>query len=198
MNTNSESEFSKRIEELTNQYYSDNKKNVFFKSSQKMDCAAQVTNQIGIDELIKKTIYLIPNTNCVFMDYTLFKTYATPENYDKIVGYILALFDYCINNYGHYYTHVNLDSFTISAAERYKNIIECFLKNCMPSESEYSNKLINMYIYNTPNTFNNISKLLMPFVDPIVKQKIVMYDKKCSGELLINLLSKKEGVRGSP
>jgi hypothetical protein len=55
-----------------------------------------------------------------------------------------------------------------------------------------------MYIYNTPNTFNNISKLLMPFVDPIVKQKIVMYDKKCSGELLINLLSKKEGVRGSP
>ena len=190
MNTEGQIDFNKRIEELTNQYYSDNKKNTFFKSSQKMECATTVTNEIGIDALIQKTIYIIPNTNCVFMDYTIFKTYATPDNYNKIVGYILSLFDYCIANYGEYYAHVNLDSFTISAAERYKNLIECFLTNCMSSESQYSFKLKHMLIYNTPNTFNNISKLLMPFIDPLVRQKIMFYDKKCSGELITKLLSK--------
>jgi hypothetical protein len=190
MNTEGQIDFNKRIEELTNQYYSDNKKNTFFKSSQKMECATTVTNEIGIDALIQKTIYIIPNTNCVFMDYTIFKTYATPDNYNKIVGYILSLFDYCIAKYGEYYAHVNLDSFTISAAERYKNLIECFLTNCMSSESQYSFKLKHMLIYNTPNTFNNISKLLMPFIDPLVRQKIMFYDKKCSGELITRLLSK--------
>jgi hypothetical protein len=196
MNTESQIDFNKKIEELTNQYYSDNKKNMFFKTNQKMDCAAQVTNQIGIDELIQKTIYLIPNTNSVFMDYTVFKTYATPDNYNKIVGYILSLFDYCIKNYGEYYAHVNLDSFTISAAERYKNLIECFLTNCMSSKSQYSFRLKHMFIYNTPNTFHNISRLLMPFVDPLVRQKIVFYDKTCSVDLMTNLLSQKGGVRG--
>jgi hypothetical protein len=184
MNTESQIVFNKKIEELKNQYYSDNKKCIFFKSNQKMDCAATITNQIGIEELIQKTIYLLPNTNSVFMDYTVFKTYATSENYNKIVGYILSLFDYCIANYGDYNAHVNLDSFTISAAERYKSIIECFLVNCMAIGSHYSDKLNHMYIYNTPNTFQNISKLLMPFVDPTVKPKIVFYDKKCSGDLL--------------
>jgi hypothetical protein len=197
MNTNCESEFTKKIEELTNQYYSDNKKNTFFKSNQKMECAATITNQIGIDELIQRTIYLIPNTNSVFMDYTMFKTYATPENYNKIIGYILSLFDYCIKNYEYYDAYVNLDSFTISAAERYKSIIGLFLNKCMTSDCQYSIKLKNMFICNTPNTFNNISKVLMPFIDPVVKEKIIVYDKKCSAELLNNLLSKREGSEGN-
>jgi hypothetical protein len=90
MNTGSASDpdFSKRINELTSQYYSDNKKNMFFKSNQKMECASVVSNQIGINELIQNTIFLIPDTNSVFMDYTVFKTYATPDNYPKIVNYI--------------------------------------------------------------------------------------------------------------
>jgi len=188
MNTECESEFNKKIEELKNQYYSTNKKNVFFKTNQKMECAAQVTNQIGIDELIQKTIYLIPNTNSVYLDYTVFKTYATPENYQKIVGYILSLFDYCIENYEYYDAYVNLDTFTISAAERYKSIINLFLNKCMTSECQYSIKLRNMYICNTPNTFQNISNVLMPFIDPTVKQKILLSDKKQSVELLKNLM----------
>jgi hypothetical protein len=186
MNTDSKL-FQKKIEELTNQYYTDNKKNLLIRSIQKMDCASQVTNQIGIDELIHKTIYLVPNTNNIFIDYTIFKTYAIPENYSKIVEYILKLFDYCIDNYGEYNSHVNLDTFTISAAERYKSIIECFLTHCISSNSEYSLKLKCLYIYNTPNTFQNISKILMKFIDPIVKKKFIFYDKKTSGDILRKL-----------
>jgi len=185
---NNNNEFINRISELSSKYYSENKKNILFKKNQKNDCALTIAKAVGIDELIVKTIFIIPNTNSVFLDYTIFKTYATIENYNKILTYIFSLFKECIDNYGVYNTHVNLDTFTISAAERYKNIIELFLEKCMNYGCDYSNELSNMYIYNTPNTFQNISPILMPLIDPIVKKKIVFYNKTNSAELINTLL----------
>jgi hypothetical protein len=184
-----ETDFNEKINKLTTQFYSENKKKILFKSSQKFECAESITNSIGIEELIQRTIFIIPNTNSVFLDYTLFKTYATPDNYYKIITHILSLFKICIQNYGTYDCHVNLDSFTITAAQRYKDIIELFLQNCMTSNSEceYSVQLTTMYIYNTPNTFQNISKILLPLIDPIVKNKIVFYDKATSQKTLPEL-----------
>jgi hypothetical protein len=180
MNTEGQIDFNKRIEELTNQYYSDNKKNTFFKSSQKMECATTVTNEIGIDALIQKTIYIIPNTNCVFMDYTVFKTYATPDNYNKIVGYILSLFDYCIANYGEYYAHVNLDSFTISSLERYKSIINIFIDNCLKKNSGYTFIINKINILNTPKSFDSIINSVKHFFNKDVYQKIVVCNEEDS------------------
>jgi len=188
MNYNLNNEFMEKISDLSSKYYSENKKNIFFKKNQKNDCALSITNAVGIDELIVKTIYIIPNTNSVFLDYTIFKTYATAEYYSNILNYIFSLFQECVTKYGVYNTHVNLDTFTISAAERYKNIIELFLENCMNYGCDYSNELNKMYIYNTPNTFKNISPILMPLIDPVVKQKIVFYDKNTSSEILKTLL----------
>jgi hypothetical protein len=188
MSASLENDFSKKIKQLTDQYYTDNKKNTFFKTKQKMDCASTVANLIGIDELIRQTVFVIPNTNRVFLNYPLFKTYATPDNYLQIVQYILVQFDYCIQQYGNYSTHVNLDTFTISAAERYKHVVELFLQHCMVNNNDFSSRLTNMYIYYTPATFQNISKVLSAFIHPIVKEKIVLYDKKESPALMENIL----------
>jgi hypothetical protein len=57
----------------------------------------------------------------------------------------------------------------------------------MVTNSDYSDKIIKFYIYNTPATFSSISKILMPLVDPIVKKKIVLYDKNDSSGLLKTL-----------
>lgn len=187
MNPSKSVEFMDKINDLKNQYYSDNKKNVFFKSTQKSECANIITSNIGLDELIYQTCYILKDTNKVFLDYVVFKSYAVPENYDRIVEYILSLFDYCIEHYNGYETHLNLNSFTLSAAERYKNIINIFLQKCMVTNSDYSDKIIKFYIYNTPATFSSISKILMPLVDPIVKKKIVLYDKNDSSGLLKTL-----------
>jgi hypothetical protein len=184
MNTESQPDFSQKISELTNQYYSDNRKNTFFKTKQKMDCAATIAAAIGIDDLIAQTVFVIPNTNRVFLNYPLFKTFATPETYARIVSFILVCFEYCIEHYGNYSTHVNLDTFTISAAERYKSVVELFLQNCMNSNNDFSSRLTNMHIYYTPATFQNISKLLSAFIHPLVKEKIVLYDKKESPALM--------------
>jgi CRAL/TRIO domain len=190
MSNTNDTNFMETINRLQNQYYSNNKKNTIFKSGQKEECASTITNKIGIEDLIKKTCFILDGTYSVFFDYTIFKMYATSENYEKIVEYILSLFNACIEKYGTFEAHINLNSFTLSAAERYKSIINVFINKCMIANSGYSIKINKMYIYNTPNTFNNISKILLPLIDSEVKQKIVLYDKINSFELLNNLLHK--------
>jgi len=172
-----ENSFLDRINELTNKYYEENGKNTIFKKKQKFECATTVMDTLGFDNLLNKTIYIISDTNRVFIDYTLFKLFATPETYTRIADEAINLIRVCVEKYGNYETHVNLDTFTVSAAERYKHIINIFLNKCLVYNSEYSEKLIKLYIYNTPKTFNVISNILLPLFDPVVKNKILLFDK---------------------
>jgi hypothetical protein len=178
MNNNNENDINEKIRELTNKYYSENKKNIFFKNKQKMDCAANISISIGINEFINNSIYIIPNTNNLFLDYTIFKQFANPDNYNIIIEHILSLIETIIRNFNIFSVHINLDTFTISAAERYKNIITMFLNKCIINNSGYSLKLDKMHIYNTPNSFQTISTILMPLIDNEIKTKIILYDKK--------------------
>jgi len=184
MNHSDGVDFMDKINNLKNKYYSDNKKNLFFKDVQRSECANTITKQLCIEDLIYKTCYILKDTNKVFIDYLVFKSYALPENYEKIVEYILSLFNYCIQRYDGFEAHINLSSFTLSAAERYKSIINIFIQKCMISNSGYSIKIIKINIYNTPATFSNISKLLLPLIDNTVKSKIIMYDKNESAGIL--------------
>ena len=147
MDITNSNNFNDKIAHLTNQYYSENKKNTFFKNNQKKDFASSITNSIGFDELISKTFYIIPNTQSIFIDYTIFKVYALPDYYTEVVEYISSLIDKCISNYGSFNVHINIDTFTMSAAERYKHVISIFLNKCISSNSGYCLKLHKMFIY---------------------------------------------------
>jgi len=190
MDTKEETELTNKINELTAQFYSENKKNILFKNNQKKECANTIIETIGIDGLLKRTFFVFPNTNRVFLDYAVFKSYATPDNYSDIVNYVLSLFTHCINSHGSFEAHVNLEGFTLSAAERFKSIIYVFINTCMVANCGFSEKIDKMCIYNTPNTFQSISKLLMPLVDGAVKKKIVIYDKHSSNILMSNISKK--------
>jgi|UniRef100_A0A6C0JK34 hypothetical protein len=179
---NDNQEFNIKIQELSDKYFLENKKNSIFKNFQKIECANMITDSIGIDNLIVNTFFIIKNTNSIFIDYTVFKRFIVPEYYSKVVNYITSLIKTCITNYGTFNMHINLDSFTVSAAERYKNIIIIFLNNSIGTD--YSIKLNNLFIYNTPSAFQTISTLLSPLVEPTVKNKMVIYDKNDSTEIL--------------
>jgi hypothetical protein len=69
------------LEKYKSSYYSENKKNVFFKKDQKMDMASKIATEFNLDDLIRKTIYIIPGTNQIYFDYNVFKMYAHPTNY---------------------------------------------------------------------------------------------------------------------
>jgi len=172
-----ENNFLEKIQQLQGEYYNKNGKNTIFKKSQKTECAAIISNSMDLQQLLNHTMYIIPNTNKVFFDYTVFKLYATPDNYNAIIDHVLCLFQICINNYGTYESHFNLLSYTVSACERYKSIFPVLFDACFKNGKTFSDKLDKLYIYNTPSCMASIIQIMTPLIDPIVRPKINFYTK---------------------
>jgi hypothetical protein len=164
-----------QLEQYKNEYYSENTKNRVFKSKQKMDCAIKIAAQLSLEDLLSKTMYIIPNTKKVFIDYSIFKLYAHPGIYDKIINHIQGLFNICIANYGGFDSHVDLKSFSVSGAHRYKDIIDVFYRTALRNGTLYYKKLDAMYVYNTPTTITEIAKL---FLNPDVLPRVKTFTKE--------------------
>ena len=175
------------IEKFKDVYYSENKKNVFFKKSQKMEVATHICAQFSLENLIQQTIKIIPDTNKIFIDYTLFKLFATPQNYKQIIDYVISCFSTCIQSYGEFECHINLNSFTITSAERYKHAIEMFCNDCLKSETRYGSVLSKMYIYHSPGMIERFTGIFVHLIDPLVRDKFVLYNKEESDVLIQKL-----------
>lgn len=175
------------IEKFKSTYYTENKKSFFFKKSQKLDCASKISNEFDINDLLSQTFVVMPNTNRVYLDYTVFKLYANPDNYHIIVEYVIKLFRSCIETYGSFECHFNLNSFTITAAERYKTAIELFCKECLKSETRYGSKLARMYIYYSPGVIDKFTTLFSHLIDPYIRDRFIIYSKEESEEKLCEL-----------
>jgi hypothetical protein len=178
-----------KMEKFKSDFLENNGKNTFFKKSQKMDCAKKMCQTFNLEDMIKKTVYIIPGTNKIMFDYTIFKLYACPDNYNNVVDYILKLYDCLLLKYSSFEANVILDSFTISAAERYKGVIQTFCNKCMNSETKYSKLTERMNIYYTPSMMESISTLLKPFIDKDVGERIFLFSKLESPELVKKLYS---------
>ena len=185
---NTETSLLDRITELKNEFYYTSGKNIIFKSKQKQECASMVTNEIGIERMLTNTVYIIPNTNRVFFDYTVFKLYANPSNYDTIIKRTTKLFDACIEKYGTFESHMNLKTFSVSAFERYKSIILTFCNTYLKNNPKYLENLAFFYIYNTPNMIDMAIAVVRPFVNVETFEKVVFIQKQNSEKLIGELL----------
>ena len=175
------------INKTQNEYYETNKKKMFFSKMQKMDCAKEIVDKFDLNELIEKTIFVIPNTNKVYIDYPMFKLYANPDIYNNIIEHVIQLFSYCINYYNTFEVILNLKSFTITSAERYKDVIKFFCEECFKSDTQFVKLLDQLKIYHTPHVMEAISSLFRPFSDPIIYKKMTTYSKSESDKLLEEL-----------
>jgi hypothetical protein len=167
-----------QIDELNKKYYDKNTKNIFFKKQQKKECAMNIAQNIDIDILLRATIFIIPNTSHIYFDYTLLKTYANPEIYHSIIEYAISLFNECIEKYGMYEMHINLNTFTMSALERHYEVVRIFCEECLRAGKGYSEKLTKLHIYYIPSVFDRMSLLLDKFIHEEVKNKIIKYTKE--------------------
>jgi hypothetical protein len=175
------------IEQFKDQYIGAQGKNTFFKKNQKLDSAKAVCEKFDLSDMIKQTVYIIPNTNRIIINYTVFKLYAYPEIYDTLVTYLIFMYETVLQNYQSFELHIILDTFTISAAERYKGVIKLVCDKCnVPTN--YSLLLSQMYIYYTPSMIDSITTLLKPFMDDSLTSKITMYSKTESPILLKSLI----------
>jgi len=186
METNAE--LKSKIHEIKNTFYETSGKNVFFKKEQKFECAGTISKSIGLDEMIKKTFYVLPNTNKVYADYSVFKLYATPDTFDYISTKLIDLLN-TISLDGAYELHINLESFTISAYERYKQFITIYCNKCLSYGSSQSISMSKMVIYNTPLFIDSLSRILRPVMHPDVPNRIAYYKKNESPLLLLQLLT---------
>jgi hypothetical protein len=177
------------MEQYKDEYFQSKGKNTFFKKNQKMDCAKEISQTFSIEQMIERTVYNIPNTNKVVFDYNVFKLYAYSENFETIVDGVIRLYDSVLLRYSSFEVHVLLNSFSISAAERYKNAIQMFCNKSINSDTQYSELITNIYIYHTPTMIESISTLLRPFIDKRITNKVVYYSKGDSDELLKKLFT---------
>jgi len=166
-------------------YYNENKTNIFQKKAQKYEVAKAITSKFDINILLQKTVYIIPNTNKIFINYPLFKKFAQPDNYELFVKYVQNIVSVVIEKNGSFECHLNFESFTISAAERYKGIINTF-NEC---EIGYTDYMDAIYVYNPPTIIETISKILLSLIDQTTKKKIQLVNKSDGEHILASFLN---------
>lgn len=166
------------LNQLKQQFYEENGKNSFFKKKQKEECARKISAKYTIDQLAQATVYMIPNTNRVFFDYTVFKLFANADNYSYLIQYLISLFKKSIELYGNFVVDYNLDTFTVSAAERYKDVVKAYCDECRNNDTDFVNLLVSMNLYNTPSVIEMIKTVLKPVADPNLYAKLKSYSKE--------------------
>jgi hypothetical protein len=169
-----------RINKLRTDFETNNKKGIFSSNQYKFECANDILKTIDLATLLNSTLIILPNSYHLFFDYTMFKTFAVPELYEKIMKFAIEKISYCINTYGQYEMHVNLNTFSLSAFYRYKTIIEMYSHECNTNHTEFYEKIKTMHIYNIPIAIDTISQLMGSLMPLSVRQKIVKYDKVSS------------------
>jgi len=195
--TTENEQFLSEVNNYKNDYYSNNRKGMIFKKTQKLDLAKNISKQFDLKTLITNSIFIIPNSNNIYLDYTILKLYIHPDNYNSLFDYILYLQDELILKYKTYNIHINLDTFTISAAERYKSLIELYVKKCeelsvnKPDDELYTSLVDKLCIYNTPHIIDTIIMLLKPVIPPIINTKFHFETKQDSPDLIKKLLEQK-------
>ena len=165
----------KRIQEG---YYSVSKRTMYNRKELKNSCAELITQNISLNELVSKTVYIIPDTNRVFVDYTIFKTFATPSSYQVVVDTLVSNIISVINGWGTFEIHLNLNSLTVTGLDRYNSIFQVYYDTCCSNGLYYNkDKIDKLVILNTPIVISTLIPLIVRYTDPSIKSKIICIKK---------------------
>jgi hypothetical protein len=157
----SDKNIQNKIQTAQDNYYKDHTKHLFFKKTQKLDCANKVIDEVGLNDLIEKTMYYQEGTNIIWLNYAVFKTFATDEVCDKLTNYFIELLEYGKKYYNKVDIKLNLDKFTITGLERYKHFIEMSMNRL---SDKYDNVVETCFIINAPYFTNQLIGLFSSII----------------------------------
>ena len=177
----------REIEQVRDDYYADHVKNTFFKKQQKFDCAKLVTSHIPLELLLNQSCRILPSTAKIYIDYPFIKTFASPEVFEAIADHVFRVFLQAMTEFGTINVHLNLEGFTVSAAERYKQIVISFCDKCLIGNTGFSTVIECFMIYNIPSSIDHIKQIFMPFMLEAVKKRAKLISKRDSEPLLREL-----------
>jgi hypothetical protein len=181
MNSEEQSKYVNQMNNTKEEFYNENKKNVVFKNKQKIECAKHVNQSMELAKMIQCTAVRIPNTNIIYYNYMIFKTYACDEVKEPVYRYIIQLIGSVLKEYDNFEFHVNLKTFTISAVHRYKNIIA----SIFDENQSFTTQMSRLCIYHTPSIIDTINKVLYSSIRDILPK--ATYHHKESDQLIEKL-----------
>ena len=156
MNITSLTMDEKKIELVQQEYYSSHPKNFFFKKTQKMECAKRVSEQMDLEQLIQRAVFIVSESNVIFYDYPLFKTFVHDNNYLLVYSHFISLVHVLVKEYGSFEIHCNMKSFSISACHRYYSMIA----TTIDENQLFTANMTKLIIYHTPNIMEKLTQLL--------------------------------------
>jgi hypothetical protein len=182
------SDFLNNIKKIQEEFYSQNKKKSFIKKSQKMDCAEVISTELSLDDLISSTVYVINDSKIILINYSIFKSFANPNNYQKIIDRFIDLIVITIKKHGLFELHLDLKSMTTTAIERYKCTFQMYNDSCCKRGVFYTDNLIDrIFFYNSPSVISILSILIVKFTDISIRNKINIISKENSEKALLEL-----------
>ena len=152
-----------KIQAYKNLYYEKNRKNTIFKTTQKFDCAKEISNHFSIEKLLMSSVYIIPNSNIIYIDYPQVKLFLCPEVYDLSCKYFYNLHQEILKTYSYFKVRADLKSITMTAAHRYNDLIKYACSTYLGS-TELSKKIEQIQILNPPSVIQAILNLFAPFI----------------------------------
>jgi hypothetical protein len=161
-----------KINSLKTEYYSENKKNLLFKNGQKFDCANTIVQNMNIFDLFKSI--LRPEENRLLFNYAMFKTIIHPNIYMDFIYYIFEVNEQILATHTTYDVIIDFKGLTMTGVERYKDFITTLSLEGQKNKKNFLQKLGQVKIINPPFMIANIGKVLLPLMDTIVKDKIVI------------------------
>lgn len=152
-----------KIQAYKNRYYEKNKKNAIFKTTQKFECAKEISNHFSIEKLLQSSVYIIPNSNFIYIDYPQVKQFLCPDIYDLACIYFFNLHQEILKTYSHFNIRADLKSVTMTAAHRYNDLIK-YVCSIYLDSTEQSKKIGIIQICNPPSVIQVILNLFAPFI----------------------------------
>jgi hypothetical protein len=177
-------ELEKEIENTKDAFYSESGKNSFFKNNQKFDCARHIVDKISLEVLLNKMCNFFDGAYTLHIDYPTLKLIASPEIFDTISEHIIMKCQTIKAAYNRLELVINLDGFTVSAAERYKSLIQLFCSKCFHLNAGFSSVVTSFILYNSPTLIDGIYPIVKPFISEEVHSKVTIIQKKDSGEFV--------------
>jgi len=95
----------------------------------------------------------------------------------KMATYLLQLTEAIINAYSTYNLHVDLAGLTMSAIERYKGFVSLVSGEGLKNGKGLLKHLEFVHIFNPPTFVEYLCSIVIPIVDPAIKDRFVIYMK---------------------
>lgn len=201
-NNDDDNNIQSKLEALNAAFYSQGQqqKNVLFKKKQKEDCARHVSEQVTLEEAISKSFFSIRDEVggiAFYLNYPLLKLYLHPGNYveiiDSFIGKLSGAISDNIERTGDESAsidiHINLQGFTISAAERYKYVLVYFSQKCNDDLIVFTPHISRVFIYYTPSAMDSIVSIVQFCLQPEILARMHFVDKEQSEDALMRLMN---------